>query len=116
MRELYPAVLVLEAVAVRDAPPYGAATLEGMREANAMLQAATGAEAAARADDLFHERLTVGCGNARLLEVVDAHQLVAQPIARFWPAEAGDAALVRPTGDPAAANTSPAPARTARPC
>ena len=70
VRELYPAVLVLEAVAVRDAPPSDAASLERMREANRALEAATDAEAGARADDLFHQRLTEGCGNQRLLDVV----------------------------------------------
>ncbi len=70
VRELYPAVLVLEAVAVRDAPPYDASALERLREANAALEAARDAEAGARADDRFHARLTEGCGNPRLLEVV----------------------------------------------
>jgi DNA-binding GntR family transcriptional regulator len=70
VRELYPAVLVLEAVAVRDAPPYDAETLERMRDANAALEAATDSEAGARADDLFHRHLTEGCGNRRLLDVV----------------------------------------------
>ena len=70
VRELYPAVLVLESVAVRDAPPYDAATLEGMREANAALEVAGDPMAGARADDLFHQRLTEGCGNQRLLDVV----------------------------------------------
>ena len=70
VQELYPAVLVLEAVAVRDAPPYDAATLERMREANRQLEAAGDATAGAQADDLFHQRLTEGCGNQRLLDVV----------------------------------------------
>ena len=70
VRELYPAVLVLEAVAVRDAPPYDAAAIERLREANATLEAADDAEAGARGDDLFHEKLTENCGNQRLLDVV----------------------------------------------
>ena len=70
VRELYPAVLVLEAVAVRDAPPYGADAITGMHEANAVLEAAPDATAAARADDLFHQRLTEDCGNPKLLDVV----------------------------------------------
>jgi DNA-binding GntR family transcriptional regulator len=70
VRELYPAVLVLEAVAVRDAPPYDGAAIERMREANAGLADALDATEAARADDLFHQRLTEGCGNPRLLDVV----------------------------------------------
>ena len=70
VQELYPAVLVLEAVAVRDAPHYDEAALARMREANEQLVAATDSEAGARADDLFHERLTEACGNQRLLDVV----------------------------------------------
>jgi DNA-binding GntR family transcriptional regulator len=70
VRELYPAVLVLESVAVRDAPPYDAAAIRRMRQANATLEAAGDAEDGARADDCFHQRLTEGCGNQRLLDVV----------------------------------------------
>ena len=70
VRELYPAVLVLEAVAVRDAPPFDAAAIERLSEANAGLVAARDAAAAARADDEFHRRLTEHCGNSRLLDVV----------------------------------------------
>jgi len=70
VEELYPAVLMLEATAIRHAPPYGAAALAQMREANAALLAAEDAPTAARADDLFHERLIESCGNAQLLELV----------------------------------------------
>jgi DNA-binding GntR family transcriptional regulator len=70
VRELYPAVLVLESVAVRDTPSYDAAAIERLREANATLLEAQDAQAGARADDLFHERLTEHCGNPKLLEVV----------------------------------------------
>ena len=70
VRELYPAVLVLEAVAVRDAPPFDADAIARMREANAVLEAAPDAAAAARADDLFHQRLTEHSGNPKLLDVV----------------------------------------------
>src|SRR6187200_1918201 len=70
VRELYPAVLMLESVAVRDAPRYDAATISRMREANATLEAAGNAEEGARGDDRFHQRLTEGCGNQRLLDVV----------------------------------------------
>jgi DNA-binding GntR family transcriptional regulator len=72
VRELYPAVLLLESVAVRDAPPYDAATLEELREINARMRASAGDSAeAALADDAFHRRLIAGCGNERLLAVVD---------------------------------------------
>jgi DNA-binding GntR family transcriptional regulator len=70
VRELYPAVLMLEATAVLHAPPYDAAAIARLREANAGLLAALDAEAGARADDLFHERLTENCGNRALLDVV----------------------------------------------
>jgi DNA-binding GntR family transcriptional regulator len=70
VRELYPAVLVLEAVAVRDAPPYDGAAIERLRAANAELEAAADAAAAARAVDLFHQRLTEPCANPKLLDVV----------------------------------------------
>ena len=70
VEELYPAVLMLEATAILHAPPYDAAAIAGLREANERLIAATDAEAGARADDLFHERLTEHCGNDDLLAVV----------------------------------------------
>ena len=70
VEELYPAVLMLEAAAVAHAPPYDAAAIARMREANAQLLAAQEADAGARADDVFHQRLTENCGNQRLLDVV----------------------------------------------
>jgi DNA-binding GntR family transcriptional regulator len=70
VEELYPAVLMLEATAILHAPPYDADAIAGLREANAQLLAATGADAGARADDLFHERMTERCGNPDLIAVV----------------------------------------------
>ena len=70
VRELYPAVLLLEAIAVRDAPPYDDAALERLRAANAELRDAPDAAAGSIADDHFHRRLTEGCGNERLLAVL----------------------------------------------
>jgi DNA-binding GntR family transcriptional regulator len=70
VHELYPSVLMLEATAVLHAPPYDAGAIARLREANETLLAARDAEAGARADDLFHERLTENCGNPQLLEVV----------------------------------------------
>jgi DNA-binding GntR family transcriptional regulator len=70
VEELYPAVLMLEATAILHAPPYDAGAIAGMREANERLLAAADAPAAARADDLFHERLTGPCGNPDLIAVV----------------------------------------------
>jgi DNA-binding GntR family transcriptional regulator len=71
VRELYPAVLLLEAMAVRDHPPYTAAQLDALRAANTHVRAATNGEVGARADDEFHRALTYGCLNRRLLGVVD---------------------------------------------
>ena len=70
VEELYPAVLMLEASAISHAPPYDAATIARMREANAQLVAAQDADAGARADDLFHHHLVEHCGNQDLLDVV----------------------------------------------
>ena len=70
VEELYPSVLMLEATAILHAPPYDADAIARLREANAQLLAATDAETGARADDLFHERLTECCGNDELVAVV----------------------------------------------
>ena len=70
VEELYPAVLMLEAAAVLHAPPYDAAAIAAMREANAQLLAAEDAVAGARADDLFHQRMTENCSNQDLLDTV----------------------------------------------
>jgi DNA-binding GntR family transcriptional regulator len=72
LRELIPSLLLLEATAVRESPPFDAETIAGLRSANRRLLDSKGdATAAALADDEFHRRLTAGCGNPRLLEVVD---------------------------------------------
>ena len=72
VRQLYPAVLLLESMAVRDAPRYPKAALRELRDANADLRASAGDPAeAALADDAFHRRLIAECGNPRLLAVVD---------------------------------------------
>lgn len=70
VQELYPAVLMLEATAILHAPPYDAEAIARLRDANRELLAAGDAEAGARADDHFHERLTENCGNKELLDVV----------------------------------------------
>ena len=70
VEELYPAVLMLEATAVLHAPAYDAAAIARLREANEQLLAARDAPTAARADDLFHLRLTERCGNPELIAVL----------------------------------------------
>jgi DNA-binding GntR family transcriptional regulator len=72
LRELNPSVLILEALAVRESPPFDAEAIAALRVANRRLRDAAGdPTAAALADDDFHRRLTANCGNPRLLEVVD---------------------------------------------
>jgi DNA-binding GntR family transcriptional regulator len=72
LRELIPSLLLLEATAVRESPPFEAATIAALRSANRRLLDSKGdPTAAALADDEFHRRLTAGCRNAHLLEVVD---------------------------------------------
>ncbi len=72
LRELIPSLLILEAVAVRESPRFDAETIAALRASNRRLgDSADDPTAAALADDDFHRRLTAGCGNAHLLEVVD---------------------------------------------
>lgn len=85
LRELYPAVAVLETLALRQAPPFDASTLEALRAANADLRAAAGdAPAAIAADYDFHELLTRGCGNAGLLTVLGSIKRALVPYERAY--------------------------------
>ena len=84
VRELYPAVLLLEALAVRDAPGFPPATLEAMRAANARLRAAEESVEASLADDAFHRALTEGCGNDRLLAVLRPVRRALLPYERVY--------------------------------
>jgi GntR family transcriptional regulator, transcriptional repressor for pyruvate dehydrogenase complex len=71
LRELHAAATVLESLAVKQAPPFGSAAIERLREANMRLRLAAGDPAAvAKADQDFHRELTARCGNARLLAVL----------------------------------------------
>jgi DNA-binding GntR family transcriptional regulator len=72
LRELIPSVLILEGVAVRESPPFDAEAIAALRAANQRMRDSAGdPTAAVQADDEFHRRLTAGCGNAHLLEVLD---------------------------------------------
>ena len=88
VRELYPAVLLLEAMAVRDAPEYTPEALDSLREANAGLRAAHDADSGSGADDEFHRRLTAACGNQRLLDVVAPLRRALLPYERVYFASA----------------------------
>ncbi len=70
LRELYPAALILECLAVREAPRYDAELLAELRAANARLRAAGDPQAAIAADDDFHALLLSRCENERLLDVL----------------------------------------------
>jgi DNA-binding GntR family transcriptional regulator len=71
LRELYPAVAILETLALRQAPPFKSSTLADLRAANAELRAAVGdPPAAIAADYAFHDHLTRDCGNPGLLAVL----------------------------------------------
>jgi DNA-binding GntR family transcriptional regulator len=84
VRELYPAVLLLEAMAVRDAPDCAPDMLDALREANAQLRAAHDADSGSRADDEFHRRLTADCGNERLLAMVAPLRRALLPYERVY--------------------------------
>jgi DNA-binding GntR family transcriptional regulator len=72
LRELIPSLLILEAVAVRESPAFDPEAIAALRAANQRLRdSADDPGAAALADDEFHRRLTAGCENAHVLEVVD---------------------------------------------
>ena len=72
LRELIPSLLILEAVAVRESPPFDGEAIAALRAANRRItEARDDPTAAARADDDFHRKLTAGCGNASLLEAID---------------------------------------------
>ena len=67
-RRLFPTVVVLESLAVRQMPPLDGAALDALRNANRRLRASMGdPSAAVTADDDFHRALTAGCGNEHLL-------------------------------------------------
>jgi len=72
LRELNPSLLILEALAVRESPPFDAEAIAELRAANRRLRESAGdPTASALADDDFHRALTAACGNPRLLEVLD---------------------------------------------
>jgi DNA-binding GntR family transcriptional regulator len=85
LRELYPAVAILETLALRQAPPFRPSTLAELKAANADLRAAVGdAPAAIAADYAFHEHLTRGCGNPGLLRVLSSIKRALVPYERAY--------------------------------
>jgi DNA-binding GntR family transcriptional regulator len=85
LRELYPAVAILETLALRQAPPFRPSTLAELKAANAELRASVGdAPAAIAADYAFHEHLTRGCGNPGLLRVLSSIKRALVPYERAY--------------------------------
>jgi DNA-binding GntR family transcriptional regulator len=68
LRDLEAAGLILECAGIRHAPAFAPATLRDLRAANARLDTASDAAAAAAADEDFHRRLTAGWRAPRLLD------------------------------------------------
>jgi DNA-binding GntR family transcriptional regulator len=84
LRELYPVVLMLEAIAVRDAPPYSDEAIATMRAANQRLRDAADAMEGTAADDEFHQALIADCGNGALLDVVLPVRRALAPYERVY--------------------------------
>lgn len=85
LRELYPAVAILESLAVRRCPRFDARDLAELRAANARLRAARANPPAAIAADYdFHDRLVAGCGNAGLLRVLRSVKRALVPYERAY--------------------------------
>lgn len=91
LRELYPAALILESLAVREAPAYGPRLLGELRAANERLRAAGDPVTAIAADDDFHALLLSPCENERLVEVL---QSVRRALLRYERAYMIDAARI----------------------
>jgi DNA-binding GntR family transcriptional regulator len=71
-RELTPSLLILEALALRESPPFGAEAIARLRAANQRLRDSAGDPTeAALADDAFHRLLLADCGNQRLLDAIE---------------------------------------------
>lgn len=78
--ESYPILASLERLAVENSPPASNELLDKLRQANAHFAAASSADERVRADAAWHRLVISGCGNARLLRLVDS---VKQTILRY---------------------------------
>jgi DNA-binding GntR family transcriptional regulator len=81
LRELLPAAVILESLAVRQAPRFDGAAIARLRRAAARLRRAAVVDpaVAASAEDDFHRELVEPCGDARLLATVRAAQRALLP-------------------------------------
>jgi DNA-binding GntR family transcriptional regulator len=94
VRELHAAVVILESLAVRRAPPFDAARRAGLRAANARLRAARDPVTAALADRDLHARLVEPGAGAELRRTLRPIEAALQPLA-----VGGDARGVRRHAD-----------------
>lgn len=86
LRELLPAALILESLAVRMAPRFDAAAIERLRRASARLRlTATDPAGAAEAEDEFHGELVRRCGDARLRAMARSARRALLPYRRAAP-------------------------------
>ena len=80
LRELLPAALILESLAVRMAARFDAAAIDRLRRASArMRRTAADPAAAARAEDDFHGELVRPCRDARLRAMARSAQRALLP-------------------------------------
>jgi DNA-binding GntR family transcriptional regulator len=85
LRELYPAVAILETLALRQSAPLPKSTIAALRAANTELRASVGdAPSAIAADYAFHEHLTAHCNNAALLDVLGSIKRALVPYERAY--------------------------------
>jgi DNA-binding GntR family transcriptional regulator len=86
LRELLPAALILESLAVRMAPPFDRGAIDRLRHASAGLRrTAADPAVAAEAEDVFHCELVRRCGDAQLRAMARTAQRALLPYCRAAP-------------------------------
>jgi DNA-binding GntR family transcriptional regulator len=86
LRELLPAALILESLAVRLSPPFDRAAIERLHRASALLRrTAADPGVAAQAEDEFHGELVRYCGDARLRAMARSARRALLPYRRAAP-------------------------------
>jgi DNA-binding GntR family transcriptional regulator len=101
LRELYPVALLLEGLAVRNAPDFDDDQLARLREINARLGASTSdATTAATCDWEFHDELVRRCANEQLLDTL---RPLKRQLLRYEYAYMDDAATVERSAEQHAA-------------
>jgi len=79
MREVYPIVWALEVLALRSVPPLPRSTIAELDRINAELaRTENDPERRIDLDVLWHQTLLEGCGNQRLMEMIDSVKAVVR--------------------------------------